>query len=484
MLKVLLSASEVAPVVKIGGLGDVIGSLPKALESIGVDADVVVPFFPTAKVENLNLYKSRELQVIYDNTPYSVDVWATKLPASDVDLYLLKNDAFFATGGRDAFLDTPSETQIFAFFDRCVCELVKSRVNTYDVVHCNDWHTGLIPHLLAEELGLSRPALIMTIHNISYQGRGKPSVVTDVGLIAKGRKSLEWDISDGDVNFLMQGIMSADFINAVSPSYAQELIAKADSSQIGQVLEARKDRFLGILNGLDYQAFPREFSVVDWQEKKRSSKIKLKNDLGIIDNNSKAKDRPMFSMISRLDPNQKGLDILYQVIPNIVDEGGDFILLGSGDKSWEAKFTELADKLNREQGRKAVSVSLLFDADLANKIYQASDFFLIPSRFEPCGLTQMIAMWYGAVPIAHAVGGLKDTIKHGRTGFLFEDYSSQAFLVAIKKCFTIYKSPAHSAIVEECLKQDFSFDKSAKLYKELYEKAVQIRKDAYGAVYL
>jgi len=290
---------------------------------------------------------------------------------------------------------------------------------------------------------------------------------------------LEWDISDGDLNLLMQGIMSADFINTVSPSYADELIAQTDSSQIGQVLTARKDRFLGILNGLDYRAFPREFSVTDWQQKKQIIKTELKDALGMFGD----KDRPIFSMISRLDPNQKGLDILSEVVPGIIGLGGDFVLLGSGDKTWEAKFTQLADRLNKEHGRKAVSVSLLFDAGLATRIYQGSDFFLIPSKFEPCGLTQMIAMWYGAVPVAHAVGGLKDTIKHGRTGFLFEDYSGQALLASIQKCFNIYKSPAHSAIVEECLKQDFSFEKSAKLYKELYDKAVQIRKDAYGTVH-
>ena len=479
MLKILLCASEVAPVIKIGGLGDVVGSLPKALETVGVDADVVVPFFPTAKIESLHIYKSRTLLVMYDAMSHEVEVWTTKLPASNVDLYLLKNDLFFGTGGKEAFLNTPNETQIFAFFDKCVCELVKSMFNTYDVVHCNDWHTGLVPHLLSDELGASRPASIMTIHNISYQGTGAPSVITDVGLTAVAHKSLEWDVSDGDLNLLMQGIMSADFINTVSPSYADELIAQTDSSQIRQVLTARKDRFLGILNGLDYRAFPREFSVTDWQQKKQIIKTKLKDELGMFGD----KDRPIFSMISRFDPNQKGLDILSEAVPDIVGLGGDFVLLGSGDKTWEAKFTQLADRLNKEHGRKAVSVSLLFDAGLANRIYQGSDFFLIPSKFEPCGLTQMIAMWYGAVPVAHAVGGLKDTIKHGRTGFLFEDYSGQALLASIQKCFNIYKSPAHSAIVEECLKQDFSFDKSAKLYKELYDKAVQIRKDGYGTVH-
>ncbi len=480
MLKVLVCASEVAPVIKIGGLGDVVGSLPKALEKIGVDSDVVVPFFPTAKVQNLSTYKSRVLEVAYGSRLYEVEVWATRLPFSSVDLYLLKNDFFFSAGGKDAFLDTPSETRVFAFFSKCVCELVKSRFNTYDVVHCNDWHTGLIPRLLSDELKLSRPATIMTIHNISYQGVSEPFMLFDLGLKPELHKTIQWDISDGDLNLLMQGIMSADFINTVSPSYAEELVMGADSSQVGQVIVARKDRLIGILNGLDYQAFPREFAVTNWQQEKQKSKDLLRGELGI----SVDRDRPVFSMISRLDPNQKGLDILHGVVPDIAELGGDFILLGSGDKSWETKFAELESRINSQHNRKAVSVLTRFDPELANRIYQGSDFFLIPSRFEPCGLTQMIAMWYGTVPVAHAVGGLKDTIKHGKTGFLFNDYSSPAFLASIKKCFNIYKSPFHFAIVEECLKQDFSFDKSAKLYKELYEKAVQIRKDAYGVVHI
>lgn len=481
MLKVLLCGSEVAPVIKLGGLGDVLGSLPKSLENIGVDADVVAPFFPSAKIEGLKLYKSRDLLAPFSGVNQRVEVWATKLPASNVDLYMLKNDDFFGGVGKSAFLGNLSETQAFSFFSRCVVELVKSRFNTYDVVHCNDWHTGLVTHLLQDELGISRPATIMTIHNISYQGLGDTFVAREAGLDPAVHKTISWDISDGDLNLLMQGIMTSDFITTVSPSYVTELLAMDDGSQIQDVLISRQDRFIGILNGLDYASFARSISKGNWQSQKQSDRSKLLNELALVRNEDRdEKDPPVFSMVSRLDPNQKGLDILFEIIPYIVENGGRFVLLGSGDKAWEEKFKQLQTEL----GPQKVSINTTFDADLAIKIYKGSDFFLIPSKFEPCGLTQMIAMWYGAVPVAHATGGLKDTIKHGKTGFLFTDYSAEAFKACLTKCFNIYKSPAHFAIVEECLSQDFSFDKSAHSYKELYEKAVQIRKDAYGPVYL
>jgi starch synthase len=470
MLKVLICASEVAPIIKLGGLGDVVGSLPKSLEKIGVDADVVVPFVPSAKIEGLKVYKSLDMQVPYGGEIRTINVCATKLPGSFVDVYMLKNDRFFGEAGKSAFLNSIAETKIFSFFSRCVVELIKTRFNTYDVVHCNDWHTGLITHILEDELHLERPATIMTIHNLSYQGVGDTQILKGVGLDPSGHKTIEWDISDGDVNFLMQGIASADFINTVSPSYARELLVQEDSSKISQVLTSRQDRFIGILNGLDYSSYPRNFDTNNYQSAKSSAKKDLARELGIS-----LGDAPVFSVITRLDPNQKGLDILLEVLPEIVERGGKFILLGSGNQEWEEKFKELAKKF----GANNVSINTTFDTGLAARIYASSDFFLIPSKFEPCGLTQMISMWYGAIPVVHAVGGLRDTVKEGKTGFLFDEYSASAFKKSLNKCFNTYKSPLHSDMIKECLQADFSFDKSAKSYKELYEKAIQIRQDAF-----
>ncbi len=177
-MKVLLVASEVSPIVKLGGLGDVIGALPKALQEIGVNIDVIVPFYPSVKTENLNMYKSLDLNVPFGGAVYPVGVFRTKLVGSDVDAFLLQNSHFFAKGGKDAFANNIGETEMFIFFNRAVVEFVKSQFNTYDLIHCNDWHTGLITHLLKDEIGDTRPATLFTIHNILYQGVGDSSLVS------------------------------------------------------------------------------------------------------------------------------------------------------------------------------------------------------------------------------------------------------------------------------------------------------------------
>lgn len=469
-MKILICASEVAPIIKMGGLGDVIGSLPKALAGVGVEADIVVPFYPTAKLSGYKVYKSVDILVPFKNSSFTVSVYVTKLPGSDVDVFMLKNDDVFGNSGTSATTGIKSETEMFSFFSRSVVELIKTRFNTYDLVHCNDWHTGLIPQLIKEELGLERPATVMTIHNFSYQGIGDPDVATVVGLEPTAHRFVSWDVDDGDINLLMQGIASCDFVTTVSPSYAKELLASNESGKIFDVLKARKDRFIGILNGIDYDAFPRSYGIDNAGECKKTAKESLIKKLNLVSD-----DAPIFSMISRLDPNQKGLDILLDSLPYIMSRHGRFVLLGSGDKKWEEKFTEAMDKY----GRESISINTTFDPNLAIEIYEASDFFIIPSKFEPCGLTQMISMWYGTIPVAHSVGGLKDSISHGKNGFLFEDYSSDSLSKALSKCFDIYKSQLHFDMIKASINMDFGFAKSALAYKGLYEKAIQINSEAY-----
>lgn len=467
-MNILIAASEVAPIIKLGGLGDVIGSLPKALEKIGVDADVIVPFFPTAKTENIKLYKSRELEVPFDNANHLVDIYKTKLPDSGIDVFLLKNK-LFQLGGSNAFANNLSETEMFTFFDRCIVEFIKSGFNTYDLVHCNDWHTGLVTHILADEIGATRPATLLTVHNLSYQGKGDEEIVQDLGIVPGDHPLIDWDIQDGDISLLLQGVTSSDFVSTVSPSYAKEILYKDLGGELAEILFDRQSLLMGILNGIDYDAFPRTYTEKDWDKKKPLLKKKLQKKLGL----DEEKAAPIFAFISRLDPNQKGLDILLDSIPDIVEEGGQFILLGTGDPVWEDKFKKISE-IKDLKGR--VSINIEFDVDLAIDIYSGIDFKIIPSRFEPCGLTQMIAMWYGALPVAHATGGLRDSIDDGENGFLFNVYDSKDLTKAIKKAIKVYKDKeVHEKMVETAMKTDFTWDKSAKKYKELYEKIIQIR---------
>ena len=464
-MKVLLAASEVAPIVKLGGLGDVMGSLPKALEKIGVNVDVVIPFYPSAKISNLKVYKSLEIEVPFEQSNVTVEVFKTKLPDSNVDVFLLRNPAYFSVGGKTAFANNISESKMFAFFDKAVVELLKSEFNTYDIVHCNDWHTGFVTHLLEDEMGESRPRTLLTIHNLSYQGVGPESLVRDLGVVPGDHQLVAWDLDDNKINFLLQGITSSDYLSTVSPSYASEILFKDIGGELSETLQSRKDRLTGILNGIDYTLFKRNYDVSNWKQEKPAVKKKLQKKLNLTQNEA----APLFSFISRLDPNQKGLDILFDCVSGIVELGGQFVLLGTGDPTWENKFLTLADN-------RAISISIDFDVDLANEIYEGADFILVPSKYEPCGLTQMIGMHYGTLPVVHGVGGLKDTVTEGKTGFVFNTYSVKELQRAINRaCAVFKKNEKYDEMVSSALKADFSWKKSAAKYKELYERMLNGR---------
>jgi starch synthase len=477
-MKVLLAASEVAPIIKIGGLGDVIGSLPKALEKLGVDVDVIVPFFPSAKTENLSLYKSMDLNVPFNDSTVPVEVFKTKLPGSDVDVILLKNTQYFSTGGTNFFAQNITETEMFCFFDRAVVEFIKSGFNIYDIVHCNDWHTGLITHILQDEIPDSRPATLFTIHNLMYQGVGGLNVVRELGMVPGSHPLLDWDTSDGDLNMMLQGVTSSDFVNAVSPTYAKEILTEEFAGETADVLKAREGRLTGILNGLDYTALPRGYTQNNWEAGKSKAKKKLIEMLKISGN----EEKPLFAYIGRIDPNQKGIALIYDVIPEIVSKGGTFVLLGTGVKDWEEKLTDLSK--SKEMKDKFICLTK-FDIDLANLLYSGSDFLVVPSKYEPCGLIQMIAAWYGTLPIVRNVGGLKDTIKDEVNGFTFEKYTTEDFLKAIEKAFMFYKSKNKmDSLVISAMNCDFSWDTSAKKYLDLYERVVEERKSAHESVHI
>ncbi|MFA6982040.1 MAG: glycogen/starch synthase [Patescibacteria group bacterium] len=467
-MRVLLAASEVAPIIKLGGLGDVVGSLPKALQRLGVNIDVIVPFFPVADTNIFKIEKLLDMHVPFGGESFLIKVFTARIPVrgtEGVDVYLLKNDKVFSIGGQDAFANNLSETEMFMFFSKAVVEFVKVRLGMYDIVHCNDWHTGLITHLLSDELGLERPATVFTIHNIKYQGIGDEALLENAGLVPGTHPMLDWDTEDGSVNLMQQGIMSADYINAVSPSYAKEIMTPKFGGGFVDILKAREGRLSGILNGLDYSQFPRNYDVYTCPQEKPEFKKTLQEKLGL-----EVCDKPVFSFISRLDPNQKGLDILHSVIPDIVKRGGQFILLGVGEKEWEGKFHLLAPD-------KSISINTVFDVALARQMYEGSDFLLAPSKYEPCGLIQMIAMWYGTLPVVHGVGGLKDSVTDGKNGFVFKQYTAKALLSSIEKALKVYGDRQKlNEMVTSAITTDFSWEKSAEEYKKLYESAVATRK--------
>lgn len=491
-MKVLFAVSEVAPIIKLGGLGDVAGALPKSLQRQGVNIDVIVPFYPRAKTEGLSIYKALELNIPFGGENFEIEVFKTRLPDTSVDVYLLRNSHFFNLGGQSAFANNISETKMFMFFDRAVVEFIKSQFNTYDIVHCNDWHTGLITHLLKDELHDNRPATLFTIHNIMYQGVGDLSSVEDVGFAPGQHALVDWDLEDGDVNMMLQGITSSDFINTVSPTYARELVTKHFGGGFSDILRTRSGRLSGILNGVDYTALPRYYDVDDVADGKTKAKELLVEKLGLgkgsgsvsrsglafsltpnlalpsTPNSTRPKSLPIFAFIGRLDPQQKGLDLLYDLLRDFPPGLAQFVVLGTGDPAWEKKLKNVA--------KSGISVNTVFDEELALEIYAGADFLLVPSRYEPCGLIQMNAMWYGTLPIVHGVGGLKDTVTDGVTGFVFDDYSSAAFRGAIDRALGIYSREARFAKMREnAMLEDFSWEASAGAYKRLYEKMLRLR---------
>lgn len=466
-MKILLAASEVAPIIKIGGLGDVVGSLPLALEKIGVDVDVIVPFYPIAKTEGLKIYKGIDLEIPFGGKTEVVTVYKTKLTDSDVDVILLQNANYFRLGGKSAFADDISETEMFVFFDRAVVEFIKSKYNTYDLIHCNDWHTGLITHLLTDEIGKTRPATLLTVHNLSYQGVGDEDLLQDVGIVPGAHRLIDWDIQDSDVNLMLHGVTSTDFVSTVSPTYAKEILFKDIGGTLAEVMQSRVGRIEGILNGINYQQFPRSYDLENWKEAKAEMKSKIADEFALDPN------KPIFGFISRLDPNQKGLDVLYESIEHIVESDAQLLLLGTGAKDWESKLEKLAQDPKYKEN---VSINIKFDVKMAERIYQGSDYLLVPSRFEPCGLIQMISMHYGTPPVVHATGGLKDTVIDGQNGFTYKLHSSKDLNDAITRSLEIFGTKEYDKIVQNAMLADFSWDESAKKYKELYEKVIDIRK--------
>jgi len=468
-MKVLLVGAEVSPLVKIGGLGDVMGGLPKALQKLGLSIDVIVPFYSNIEIQP-DFYKCFDLNVSFAGENFRVGVFKTKLPGSEVRVFMLKNDHFFSHGGIDAFSNNITETEMFMFFNKSVVEFIKSQFNVYDLVHCNDWHTGLITHLLNDELGMTRPATLFTIHNVIFQGVGEVSSIADVGLNCNDHPLIDWDVSDGDLNMMLQGVSSSDYISTVSPSYAEEILTEEFGGGLHDIFRSRKSRLVGILNGVDYSMLPRDYARYNVSQGKEDAKKLLCETLGVDKRIPHWQNVPIFSYIGRVDPGQKGLELLEDLFldPSFEDRA-IFVFLGKGDFGWEERFKKIKNR--------NLFVNILFDESLAIKMYAGSDFLLIPSKYEPCGLIQMMAMYYGTIPIARNVGGLKDTVKDGVTGFCFEKYVISDFKNAVERALDLYDNrSALENLVHNCMSQDFSWDRSAKLYMKLYEKVVHIHK--------
>jgi len=477
-VKVLFIAAEVAPLAKVGGLADVAGSLPKALRALGHDVRVAMP-------KHGSIDETRHhLQPVLDSFPVPTGEGDKEafvmqgILGTGVPVYLVGNQEYFARPNVYGYDD---DGRRYAFFSRAVLEMLSRLDWQPDVIHCHDWHTALIINMLktiyAEDPSFAPIATVFTIHNLAYQGVFGADLLDFAGLTPYGLLSFpDSPEAWGGVNCLARGIYFADIINTVSPRYAQEILTPELGMGLDPLLCQRQDRLFGILNGLDYEVFnpatdPHIAACYDVNslERRGENKLALQQESDLpVDGRI-----PFIGLISRL-ADQKGFDILAPAMDELLGLGVQFVLLGTGDPRYHEIFSHLG-----EQYRGRLAVFLKFDAALAQRIYAGTDMFLMPSRFEPCGLGQLIAMRYGNVPVVRATGGLADTVQNfdpatGQgNGFSFTDYTPAALLDAVRRALAIYREdkPTWRLLMERGMRADFSWNASARKYVELYHKA-------------
>lgn len=476
-MKVLFASWELDPFIKFGGLGDVARSLPIALKGGGVDIRIIIPYYEVLKLGRCKKNKIRKITVKYADVKENVEIFQVFLPGGNVPVYLLRNKTY---------LDITKPGDSFAFFNKAIVETVSQKALSWEpeIIHCNDHHTGFVPLLVHEN---KIPAkTVLTIHNLSYQGKTSLEILTKLGIDKSKCPSLRWEIKSRQVSFLMEGIIHADVITTVSPTYAREIMKEEYGMGLDEILRSREGRIFGILNGvrkddnnpqtdkkIRYQfynstdkqvqsTFP---NVHSWQEGKNLNKLYLQKKLGLKIGES----IPLFSFVGRFDPHQKGIEILHKMLRRIDVSKLELVILGTGNLDWEERYLWLSTFYPKN-----ISCNFSFDNRLSHQLYASSDFILIPSKFEPCGLIQMLAMAYGTIPIAHRTGGLADSIVDNINGFLFEKYSSEALERTIEKAIEIWRTDKtrFKMMVEAALASDFSWERSAEKYMGLYEKLV------------
>src|SRR3989338_1336879 len=476
-MNVLLTAHEAAPFYKWGGLGDFTGSLPKALNKIGLDVRVVIPFYQIVREDfNKNKFgvkeeKIGEFSIHFGQGRKHIGIYNSYFPKTNIPVYFLSNKPFLSYSGprgRNKKIDQ------FAFFDLAVSHFIPWLVTNEkwkpQIIHCNDWHTALVPLILQKKLNISVPTLL-TIHNLRHQGRGSLKVLDLLDIKDEDVKTLRRGNPVTEINVLGEGIMHATRVSTVSPTYAKEIFENNDGNPIRYFLDRRekdrgkKDKIIGILNGIDYEEWnPKvdkfifhQYDQENFEDGKKNNKEDLLKSLVL-------EYVPTFCFIGRM-ANQKGIDLLIKAVKKIENFDFNLIILGSGRPSIEKAVVKFASLYPTK-----VRAQIVYDEVMAHKLYAGCDFIIIPSHYEPCGLIQMIAMKYATLPVVSRTGGLKDSVSNGKNGFLFKKNSIFSLIKAIKKTLSMFKNKKHfKNMLMNAIKTDFSWDKSAILYKKLYE---------------
>lgn len=470
--KILFLSAEVAPFAKTGGLGDVGGSLPKALHALGHDVRVVMPAYKKIEDGYPGVSPLPGLLHVPTGAGYlPVGVFTGKLPNSEVPVYFIAEQNLFNRPNVYGYSDDPYR---FAFFSRAALELTLALEWKPDIVHAHDWHTApAITWLATAGQGDGRfrgISTIFTIHNLAHQGRTNWHIFDYLGIQTHSLAEEGY----GEVNFMARGIYHATMVNTVSPTYAREMMTPEGGAGLHNLLRHRHYDVHGILNGLDYEEWDPGSDgriAAHYNADHIEARIHNRRSLQARANLPQRDNIPLVAMVSRLDW-QKGLDITGHVIHLLMNGfAGDaqFIVLGTGAAEYEGMFAQLA---HYHAGK--MTAILDYSAGFAPLIYAGSDMFIMPSRFEPCGLGQLIAMRYGSVPVVRATGGLVDTVIEGHTGFTFQGYSTEAFWQAMQRAIYVYNVDRRrwQQIQHNGMVADFSWRRSALSYQQLYEWAI------------
>ena len=483
-MRVLFATSEAYPLAKTGGLADVSRALPAALRRLGVDIRVIMPAYPRA------ILQLREARVAARLPPVmGIEdgiVISGLFPDCELPVFLVSSASLFGrTGGLyqdDDGQDWPDNARRFAFLSKVAADIALGRTEIGwrpDVVHANDWHTGLLPLFLAHEDG-QRPRTLFTTHNMAFQGLFPPEAVPPLPL------AKEEDIEFyGRWSYLKAGLAYGDRVTTVSPTYAREILTPDYGFGLEGVLQKRGEEFRGILNGIDEDLWnpasdpflPANYRFADMAGKSHC-KTGLQEELGL----PVSPETPVIGFVSRLT-EQKMADTLIQILPWIGEQPAQMVVVGEGDRTIEANFKKAQA---RYPGK--LSVTIGYDEPLAHKLQAGADILLAPARFEPCGLTQMYALRYGTLPVVRRTGGLADTVvdanilspyDRGANGFVFDDPSPESMIDALSRALVLYREPAQwQRLQRQAMSGAFGWETSAQAYKALYEEATGYASEA------
>ena len=459
-MKIVFCASEVVPFAKTGGLADVCGALPPALEKLGHEVIIITPRYKAAKI----------------NAPSPV----VRI-GENVKVYFIEHSQYFGREGLygDQTGDYVDNLERFAFFCHAALKLLKDINFRPDIVHCHDWHTALIPVLLATKHEqtpfFKNTSSVLTVHNLAYQGVFPKSQYNKLGLEGNLFHTQGLEFYD-QINILKGGIIFSDAVTTVSPQYAKEIQGPKLGCGLDGVLRNRSHDIYGILNGLDYEVWnSKDDPLLEHRYDASDISGKYKNKAFLqqmLELPIKA-DVPLLGLVARLC-HQKGVDLVAESIDEVVKGGAQVVFSGVGDRRYHRMLEDAQRRYPRNIG-----LYLEFEETMAHRVYAGSDFFLMPSVFEPCGLGQMIALRYGSIPIVHRTGGLADTIRlydpihQTGNGFLFTEYTKPSFVKAVQEALKVYRNKAHmDFLLAQALRQRFSWEKSAKEYVKVYQKCL------------